>query len=111
MTLEQRLEISTHIVDALGALPLKDMFLINANGELEISGKVVDIEKALQLREHANSALDNKMLITIREQVGYEAFVNGIHKGVSQEQLYFYRAALWWESEVEKHLKKLAGRE
>lgn len=97
-------------MDNLEMVPLDEIFKED-NGDILVGGKVVDVDKAFQLREQANVALDNSTLNLITEQVAYEAFVGGVHKCVTPEDLYFYRAALWWGQRVKKHLMSLAGRD
>lgn len=92
-------------------IPLGDIIASNENGELTISGKTVDIEKASQLRAHARSALENKALHLIREQVVYESFVGAAVKSQKPEDLVFYRAALWYGQRMGDHLRLLAGRD
>ncbi len=104
-------KLVVHILDYLQAIPLHAIVSTNEDGELTISGKTIDIEKARQLQAHARSALDNKALTLIREQVVYESYAGAATKAATGEDLTFYRAALWWAQEVEKHLKVLAGKE
>lgn len=110
LTLENRNKLSASVLDSLGALPLHNMFEINEEGELLVGGKVVSVDKAIQLKEYANSALDNQVLNLIREQVAYEAVVHGVHKANGDIGQLFMRNALWWEQRVLDHLKSLAGR-
>lgn len=111
LTLAQRNKLETEILDTLEALPLKEVFSITENGEMTVRGKVIEYDKAIRLREYANSALDNQLLNLIREQVAYEAIAGGIHKCITPEDLYFYRAALWWGQRELAHLKSIAVRE
>jgi len=111
LSFELKNKLVTAVLDSLDALPLKETITINENGETEIEGKVIDIEKAIQIREYANSALDNPVEKIIKEPVAYEAIVNGVHKTTGDAGQLFMRAALWWEQTRENHLKKLSGRE
>jgi hypothetical protein len=108
-TIEQKNKLSVLILNSLNALPLKESIEQNENGELVIRGDVVDVEKARKLTSSAISALENQSLRIIREQVAYEAIVNGVHKFNGDSGQLFMRAALWWEQESEKKLKFLAG--
>jgi hypothetical protein len=111
LSLEQKNILSTSILDVLNALPLKESLALNEQGELELNGKVVDADKAIQLKESANVALGNLANILIAEQVNYEAIVNGVHRFNGDSGQLFMRAALWWEQERKKKLESLAGRE
>lgn len=99
-----------HILDAVEARQLNAIIDVNADGEMTISGKTVDIEKGNQLRAHARAGLENKAFALIREQVVYEAFTGAATKAMTGDDLLFYRAALWWEQRVQAHLQLLAGR-
>lgn len=111
LSAEDKNKIVIHILDNLQAKQLGAIIDTNEDGELTISGKTVDIEKASQLRAHARSGLENKALNLIREQVVYETFTGAATKAITGEDLLFYRAALWYGQQVEKHLKLLAGRQ
>lgn len=100
-----------HILGLLKAVPLSDIIGVNADGQLTISGRTLDIEKGMQLQRSANQALRNEALSLIREQVKYESFVGAATKAAKIDDLTFYRAALWYGQQVEKHLRILAQRE
>ncbi len=111
LTSEEKNKIVIHILRATQAIPLHAIVDVNDDGELTISGSTLDIERAVQLRESANLALNNKALNLIREQVVYETFVGSAIKSQKPEDLLFYRAALWWGEQVDRHLKTLAQRQ
>lgn len=110
LPLEARNNLVVHILGSLQALPLSAIIDVNADGELTISGRTLDIGKGMQLQKGADQALRNQALNLIREQVKYESFVGAATKAADANDLLFYRAALWWGQEVERLLKLLAQR-
>lgn len=111
LTSAQRHAVVMHILDNVHALPLSAIIDTDEDGGITVNNRVLDIETSSQLREHARSALDNKALILIREQVKYQSYVGAATKAANADDLTFYRAALWFGQEVEKYLILLAGRE
>lgn len=110
-SISTRSAIVIHILDSLQVIPLSAIIDTNANGELTISGRTLDIEMGRVLLGHARNALDNKALNLIRQQVLYEAFVGSATKANSPEDLLFYKAAIWWGQREEYFLKQLAQSE
>ena len=107
---KKRRQLVMHMLD-VEAVPLSAIVDVNEDGQLTISGRTLDIEKAKQLQVHARAALENKALALIREQVRYESYVGAAVKVKTPDELTFYRAALWWGQMEEKYLRLLAGRE
>lgn len=108
LSLDQRLTLSTMIMDNLDALPIRDIIYVNDSQQLIVGDHVVDLEQMKLLREHAITALENKSLALIRNQVAYTAVSNGIHKAVTPEAMLFNRAAIWYHQTLEIQLKFLA---
>lgn len=108
LTLQQRNEIITYILTNLHALPLHGIITTNTEGEILIEGRSLNVEKVIQLREAARIALDNKALKIVHQEVLYAAVVGGLHKGKSDLDLLFYRAAIWFGQQLEVQLKILA---
>jgi hypothetical protein len=107
LTLTERQELSTAILDRLDALPLRAIVEISDEGVL-INGQQVDIDKLRVLRESAIAALDNKAFNFIGEQVVWLAVQNVVHKSTTPEQIYYYRAAIWFSEQMKQHLQILA---
>lgn len=109
LSVDQMNELSVYIMDNLGNLPIYDIIYLNEDNQLFINGKIVDdIEKMMQLREHARTALSNIALKIIKDQVAFTAIANGIHKAETPQALLFNRAAIWYHQQLENHLKILA---
>ena len=110
LTIEDRNRLVVHILDNVQA-PIRDTIYTDNEGNLIVNGRSLNIEEMKQLREHARSALDNKALLLIRQQVMYEAFLIAIaSKARNDLDLYFSRAAVWWGNAVEQKLNILAQR-
>lgn len=106
-TLEERVELSTAILDNLSALPLRAIIQDSEQGIL-INGKLADLPTLQTLRESAHQALSNKALDFIGQQVEFIAVQRGVHQATKPEDLYFYRAALWFSQQLKEHLQILA---
>jgi len=111
LTLTQRNLFTNLILDKLDAFPLHDIIKNSDEGEILINGQPLDVEKATVLKESASAALNNKALALVREQVTWTSISGSLHNGDSPEKISFYRAAIWWGQQVEKHLKVLAQHE
>ena len=111
LTLEQRNEIVVHILDNLQALPVSGIITVNDDGQLLINNRSLDIEKIKQLRESARAAQDNVALKVVNHEVLYTAVVGGIHKSMTPEDMYFYRAAIWYGQQQQIQLALLAQRQ
>lgn len=110
LTLKQRNEIIIHILDNLQGLPISGIIKVNDEGEVLLNGRSLDLDKVRQLRESAMLALDNQAIKIVNQEVLYAAIVGGLHKATSDNDLYFYRAAIWFGQQVEMQLKILAQR-
>lgn len=108
LTLKQRNEIVVHILGSLRAISLHGIITTNTEGEILIEGRSLNVEKVVQLREAARIALENKALKIVHQEVLYAAVVGGLHKGKSDLDLLFYRAAIWFGQQLEVQLKILA---
>lgn len=110
LSLKQRNEIIIHILDNLQSLPIHGIITRNEDGEVLLSGKSLDFDKLRQLKESAIIALDNQAFKVVSQEVLYASVVGGLHKAISDNDLYFYRAAIWFSQQLENQLKILAQR-
>lgn len=108
LSLEQRNNIIKHILGSLQTLPISGIITTNTDGEILISGRSLDIEKAVELREAAKVVLSNKAFKLVNREVLYVAVVGGLHKSKSDIDLYFYKAAIWFGQQFEIQLRILA---
>lgn len=111
LSLKQRNEVIKYILDNLEGLPIRDIINTNEEGEITVRGRSLDIDKIVKLRESARVALDNQALKLINEQVLFTAVTGGMHNAITPENLYFYRAAIWFAQQQEKQLNILAQKE
>lgn len=109
LSIAERNILSTAILERLEALPLRDIIEPSDEGIL-INGKPLNIEKARVLREAADAAIENQAFNYIGEQVRYMATERLIQKVTAPEDLYFYRAAIWFSEQMKAHLQILAQR-
>lgn len=108
LSLEQRNKIVNHIMASLHALPINGIITTNENGEMLISGRLLNIERAKQLKESARAVLDNQAFKVVNQEVLYVSVVGGLHKSTRPEDLYFYKTAIWFGQQLESQLKILA---
>lgn len=111
LSTENRNLLTTCLLDKLVALPLHDMIRVNEEGQLLVNERPVSLEGARALREGAKTALQNKALELIREQVAYTAIAMGVHTLKETDESFFMRAAIWWGQREMFFLKLLAGDE
>jgi hypothetical protein len=109
ISLEDKQKLTNAILIKLSALPLRDIIQVNESGTLTVNGKELDREATMVLRESAIAALQSRALGLVRDQVLYTSFVLAANKSINNEQLYFAKAAVWWQQEVDKILKSLAS--
>lgn len=106
LSLEDRTALLTAVMDKLHVLPLHDTLVIEPNA-VHINGKALDMEQIISFRESAVVFKDNWARQIIHNQVRYLATNRGVYKSVSQDELYFYKAALWCLSEEDALLDKI----
>jgi hypothetical protein len=88
----------------LSALPLHDIIKLSENGSLLVNGKELDYEEAGLLHDSAKALKDNRVFGLIQDQILFEAMSSSVASKDS-EQLYFFKAAVWWgrrENEIIK---------
>lgn len=108
LSMEDSAILTGTVLSKLGALPFKDVFDVDDQGNLVIDGKQVDLEKAKYLRDSAISALNNQALSLICERVAFLAVSQGIHKAETIPQMYWGRVGIWWGENIKNNLSALA---
>ena len=106
LSLEDRLALTTAILDSLSVLPIDDAIVINPNG-IKINGKALDTDQMIQFSESCRALKDNKARQIINEQVKFLAINMGVHNAVTMEMMYFAKAALWNIQQQEAILDKI----
>lgn len=109
LTLTQRNLFTGLILDNLQALPLASIITTDGGNSILINGEPLDFEKSKMLREAAKAALSNKALQLMEQEVLVIAIQRGLHKATTPEELYFYRAAIWYGKMLFEHLGMLVN--
>src|SRR3990167_4504919 len=109
LSMENRIALTTLLLDKLNFIPAKDIIWMNETGRLEINGQEVTLEMAAKLREGARRDLLSNSLKIIREQVAFRAVAIGVHNGDTAEKIMWARVALWWQQQEKELLELLAG--
>lgn len=110
LTLEDRTALLTAILDKLQVLPLDEVLSLNA-GQVSINGKPLEIEQFIAFKDSAIALRDNYAFKVINGQVRYMAVNLGVHKAVTLDQMFFFKAALWQIKEYNDLLEKVIATE
>lgn len=108
LSLADRNSLIVHILDRVGALPLRDMIIANEEGALLVNGRTLSVEGARSLRESARAALRNKARKFVHDQVLFTAVTIGVHNLEKVEQSIFSRAAIWYGQQENEILALIA---
>ncbi len=108
LSMEDRLALTTALLDKLGALPIGDIVHFTESGVI-INGKELDQDQALSFREACVALKDNYARNVINEQIRYQAIDLGINKAVALDTLFFSKAALWCLNEENILIEKLVN--
>lgn len=106
---EGKARITAGLLNNLGAIPISTIVSFDAMGTLLVSGKPVDMELALQIKEGATLAKSNTALKLVNEQIKFQAIEFGVHQGTNQDLITFSKAALWIVQEQNNLLNKISG--
>lgn len=94
------------MLNKLHVLPLTDSIIIG-QGSIKLNGKDLEREQVISFAESAVVLKDNWARKILREQIRYLAVNMGIHKSVSLEELFFFKAALWCLDEEDKLIDQI----
>lgn len=94
LSLEDRTAIITVLLSKLQTLPLDNTFIVE-NGKVIINGKELEVEQVIVFRDSCISLKDNFAFKIINDQIRYLATNLGVYKSRTQDELLFYKAALW----------------
>ena len=103
---EDRLALTTAILNSLSVLPIDDAIVISPDG-IKINGKSLDIEQIVQFTESCKALKDNKARQIITEQVKFLAINMGVHQALSMDMMMFSKSALWNIQQIETLLDKI----
>lgn len=105
--MEDRVALTTALLDRLNALPIGEMVIFTDNG-IMINGKELEVDQAMSFREASISLKDNFARKVIHEQIRYKAIDLGINKATATDTLFFAKAAIWVLNEIEILIAKLS---
>lgn len=111
LSLEDKGLCTIALLDNLQALPLHNIIDFNEQGKLLINNKLLDYDKASQLRESAKGMLNNQARRVVLDQVRWLSVDMGINQALSPEHMIFVKAALWHDQKEEELYRLLAGEE
>jgi len=106
LSLEDRTALITVLLSKLHTLPLNDTFIISQNSVI-INGKPLEPEQLIVFRDSCISLKDNFAFKVLSEQVRYLSTNLGVYKSISQDELFFYKAALWTLQQYDDLLDKV----
>ncbi len=106
-TLEDRQLILETLLESITVVPITDIVTFDNNGTLLLSGKTLNIDQAIALRESAIALQKNQFYKVIKEQIAMEAIKIGVHKGNTLEQIMFPKAALWIQQQEMELIAKM----
>lgn len=108
LALEDRVLLTSLLLDKLAAIPLGDIISYDKKGTLLVNNRPLTLEQASALRESAKGMLNNYAFRLVSKQTTYEAYVMGINKANSLNDLFFSKSAIWYGQQVQQLLKTLA---
>ncbi len=106
LSLEDRTALITVLLSKLHTLPLDNTFIIEQNSVI-VNGKPLAPEQLIVFRDSCISLRDNFAFRVMSEQIRYLATNLGVYKSVSQDELFFYKAALYNLQQFDELLDKV----
>lgn len=107
LSTEDRIALTTALLDKLVALPLGNSIVVNPNGVI-INGKPLDQEQYLNFKESCTILEGNFARQVIQQQIRYLAINLGINVALSLDTIMFAKAALWCIEQEQLLLEKIA---
>lgn len=109
ITPTERLLLTNELLSTVGSLQIHSIITSDDAGQLHIRGKAVDKDQAFLLRESAGRVLKEPAYQIVREQTLYNAITEGVHKGMTTDQIQFSKSAIWFGEQELNLLKVFAG--
>ena len=106
LSIEDRVALTTVLLDKLAVLPIDNTFVVNHKGII-IGGKDLDKEQAINFVESCNALKDNFARKVIHEQIRFLAVNMGIHNCLSLDTMFFAKASLWVLQQESELLAKI----
>lgn len=111
LLLADRSLCTSALLKGLYTLPVDSIINVNEQGVLHINSREVDPEKITQLRAGAKSILNSSTRRLVNEQVKYAAIEMIVHKGLTPEQSFFGKAAIWILEQEDSLYQQILGGE
>lgn len=89
-------------------LPIHNVIGVNENGQVVISGNVLDIDKSILFKEGCIALQNSNVRKVIHDQLLYEAISMHIHRSNSDEQVLFGKVMIYLLQEEDKLINKIA---
>lgn len=109
LTAEERSLLTTLALEKIGALPIRDTIVVSDGGSVTVNGRTLEHDEAQRLSLAARSALSNRALSLIFDQVAYSAITGGIHRFENPESIRFSKSSLWFCQQATAWLQSLAA--
>ena len=106
---EDRILYTGQLLEALDGALVKDIILVNEQGELLVNGRPLTAQERSAYAKIAQAALENPVMKLIWEQIRYVCFKEGVSKGNNADSIIFYRTALWYGEQERLWLRLFAG--
>ncbi len=103
---EDRIALTSVLMDKVGVLPIDNVIATTPQGVM-IRGKLLDKESYIGFKESCVALSENVARKVVNEQVRYLAIVEGIHKGLSPDQILFAKTAIWNMQMVDKVIEEV----
>ncbi len=108
LPLEDRSALTALLLEKVNALPINNTIVLTPHG-IQVNGRTLDADQFISFRESCVALNDNPARKVIQEQVRYLAVVEGIHKGLSPEQILFAKTALWNMQKEQELIEEIAS--
>lgn len=105
---DERALYTGFLLNSLEGIPVRDIILINEQGELLVNGRPLTPEELSAYGKMAKGLLDSPLMKLIWDQIRYTSFKGGVSEGINQDSIIFYRTALWFGEQERAWLRMLA---
>ena len=104
--MEDRVVITAALIEKINALPIGNSIVLTEKG-IQINGRDLETEQVINFKESCIALNDNYARKIINQQLKFMAIIEGVHKGLSPEQLSFSKAALWLIEQEQALIEKI----
>lgn len=97
------------MLESVQGLPFRDVVTFDLDGTVYISGKKLDTDQSIRLREGIVSLSNNQAYKAIKEQIAYEAVKLGVNSSLSMDMVLMSKSALWLQEQEKRLVAELSG--